>query len=188
LFLYSNIEKINYNPTERKDLLFVGGFKHQPNADAMRWFIKDIFPLILKNNPNIKLNIVGSNCPQDIINEANKISNISIYNYLSDDDLNYLYNKTKIIIAPLRYGTGVKGKIIEAIKNQIPVVTTSIGAEGINFNLLNIADDSTSFAQSILNLYNDNEKLIQISNSSYDFAIDNFSENYIDKLISDIES
>ena len=186
LFLYSDFEKINYIPSERKDVLFVGGFNHTPNADAMRWYIKDVLPLVLKDNPNIKLHIVGSNCPEDIIGMAS--DNVVIHGYVSDEELNDLYNKSKIVIAPLRYGAGVKGKIIEAMKNQIPVITTTIGAEGINSDLLTVADSEEDFAQAILDLYKDDAKLTYIAENSYNFVKDNLSENFIDKLLEYIDT
>ena len=186
LFLYSDFEKIKYVPQDRKDLLFVGGFNHTPNADAMRWFIKEIYPLVLKNNPTIKLNVVGSNCPQDILNMANE--NIIIHGYISDVDLQNLYNETKIVISPLRYGAGVKGKIIEAMKNQIPVITTDIGAEGINTDLLTVANTEKDFSNALLNLYDNHEKLIDISEKSYNFIKENFSEKFIIKLMEQIKS
>lgn len=186
LFLYSEIEKINYNPRERKDLLFVGGFNHTPNVDAMKWFIKDIFPTVLKTEPNIKLHIVGPNCPKDIIDLKNE--NIILHGYVSDDVLLNTYSQTKIVISPLRYGAGVKGKIIEAIKNQIPVITTDIGAEGINSDLLTIANSEESFAKAILDLYNADERLTQISKESYYYIKENFSEKFINKLMKFIDN
>lgn len=180
IFLYSNVDKMNYNPESRKNLLFVGGFKHTPNVDAMKWFINDIFPTVLKSNPDIKLNIVGADFPQDIIYN-NK--NIIVHGFLSDKDLQHLYNQTKLVISPLRYGAGIKGKIIEAMKNQIPVITTDIGAEGITSNSLIVANTEEEFANKILKLYTNNEELEKISNDYYYYIKEHFSEKFMDKLI-----
>lgn len=188
LFLYSEFDKIEYIPQNRQDLLFVGGFGHTPNKDAMIWFLQEIFPLILAKNSKIKLNIVGSDCPQEIRDIAKNNDNVTIHGYLSDKALDKLYEHTRIVISPLRYGAGVKGKIIEAMKKQIPVVTTSIGAEGINSDLLTVADNAIDFAKELLSLYDDNVKLTQISNDSFDFIKNNFSENFVTKLMKYVDN
>jgi len=109
----------------RKDILFVGGFNHPPNADAVQWFASEIMPLL----PEIKLIVVGSN-PPDSIN-ALASSNIEIKGFVSDEELNHLYATSKIAVMPLRFGAGVKGKTIEAMHNLIPCVSTSFGIEGL---------------------------------------------------------
>lgn len=158
---------------EKKDLLFVGGFNHLPNVDAVLWFCKEILPEICKENNKIKLIIVGSNVSEEITQLASK--NIIIKGYVSEEELVNLYLNCKIVIAPLRFGAGVKGKIIEAIYYRCAVVTTSIGVEGLDnsMGIITVADDSLNIAKSILSLYNNNEKLKQIFNDSPEF-IDNY--------------
>ncbi len=114
---------------QRAGLLFVGGFSHQPNLDAVLWFARKIFPLVRKVLPDIKWNIVGRDPPPEVRNLAG--SGIIVEGAVSEHRLETLYQTTKVVIAPLRFGAGVKGKVVEAMCRSIPVVTTPVGAEGI---------------------------------------------------------
>ena len=162
-------------PNEKEDLLFVGGFNHLPNVDAMIWFCKMIFPQVLEVNSQIKLFIVGSNVTKEIIQLSSP--NIIVMGHVSDADLLDLYRKCKIVIAPLRFGAGVKGKIIEAIYYRCAVVTTSIGVEGIDnsMGLITVNNDALKLADDIISLYNNTERLIKIYNDSPQFISKYFS-------------
>lgn len=174
LYLYKEPEKIHYKDS-RKDLLFVGSFRHTPNYDGVKWFIEEIFPLILSKNPEIKFNIVGANAPEDVLKYAS--DNIIFKGFVSDEELDELYKNTRIVVSPLRFGAGVKGKIIEAMMYQVPVVTTMIGIEGIDNEqrLIAVEDEVNKFAQKTVELYNNYEKLKQISEASLDYINQNFS-------------
>ena len=158
----SNVEK---DFSRRKDLIFVGNFKHRPNIDAILWFYREIYPYIIKKYPNIILHIVGS----PIFKEIKEIesTNIKLYGFLDDKDLKFLYQKCRIAIAPLRFGAGVKGKIIEAAYNQIPMITTSIGAEGLDKSIGSflVEDDALKMSKLICSIYNNYNKLKEISDS-----------------------
>ena len=155
-----NIEKNFFN---RKDLIFVGGFGHSPNKDAILWFSKEIFPHVLEKFPEMILHIVGSKMPLKVKKLCSK--NIMVYGYMTDEDLKSLYQKCRIAIAPLRFGAGVKGKIVEAAYNQIPIITTSIGVEGLDnsFGAILVENNPLKMAQLICSIYNDFEKLKKIS-------------------------
>ena len=130
LFFYDILPKdIVKDFSKRENILFVGGFIHSPNVDAVLWFANYIFPKVLEKFPDIIWFIVGNNPTLKIKKLAS--NNIQILGGLSDDNLKNLYQKSRISIAPLRFGAGIKGKIIEAMYNQIPIVTTSIGGEGL---------------------------------------------------------
>lgn len=167
-------ENYSYIPNERDGLLFVGGFSHIPNIDAVKWFVNNIYPLI-NTKKDITVYIVGSNAPEEI--KQLDGNGIVVKGFLSDAELKEIYNKCKIAIVPLRYGAGVKGKVIEAIYNGIPIVTTSVGAEGILGvdNIVKIADEPDTFANAVLDLYLDDDKLIQMAGNTQDFIKDNFS-------------
>lgn len=136
------------------DLLFVGNFSHLPNVDGIQYFCKEIFPLILRKLPNIKLNIVGSSPSNAIRVLANE--NVVVTGYV--EDLSCYLRKARVSISPLRYGSGMKGKIGEALSWGLPVITTSIGAEGMGLrdgqDVL-IADEPMLFADKVVSLYND---------------------------------
>ena len=145
-------------------MLFVGGFSHKPNVDAIKWFDASILPRIKARNPNIKLNVVGSNATEEIINICSK-ENYNFYGYISDEKLNELYNKSRIVIAPIRYGAGVKGKIIEAMNKNCAIITTDCGAEGIKNaeKFLKIENTAQEFAYAIIKLYDDFDELEKLS-------------------------
>lgn len=142
---------------ERTDLLFVGGFAHKPNEDAVIFFIEEIFPLIKSLVPDIAIDIVGPN-PSDRVTACNS-KNVRILGFVPDVEP-YLRN-ARVCVAPLRYGgAGTKGKVGEALSHNLPVVTTSIGAEG--FGLTDgvdarIADDPLSFANAVHQVYSNKE-------------------------------
>ena len=137
-----------------KDLIFVGS-SHGPNKTGLLWFIKNVFPLVVKKIPDIKLHIVGSTIADEIKRKAN--NNIKITGFLTDEELQEMYMKTKITIVPLLYGAGIKGKVVNSLFMSTPVVTTSIGAEGIETKYGNIYvhDNPKDFAEQVIKLYTD---------------------------------
>lgn len=141
---------------ERSGLMFIGGFKHQPNIDGIIWFIEKIFPTIKKQIPDMHLDIVGSYPPASIVSQASAC--ISVTGYI--EDVSPYFEKARIFVGPLRFGAGVKGKIGQSMAYRLPVVTTSIGAEGMHLEdgiSAMIADDEGSFAQKVIQLYHDQE-------------------------------
>ena len=176
----TNVEK---KFAKRKDLLFVGNFEHSPNLDAILWFSKEIYPEIIKSFPDMILHLVSSNIPQIIKDLESK--NIKIEGFLSDEDLKLMYQNCRLAIAPLRFGAGVKGKIIEAAFYQIPMVTTSIGGEGIDNSTgaFIIEDNPKKMAELICQLYTDYSKLKQMSDSGMVLIQTCFSKNRAKEII-----
>jgi O-antigen biosynthesis protein len=166
----------NYDPGNRSDLLFVGGFTHQPNIDAVKWFCESIFPLVLKQFPEMKFTVVGSNPPEEIRNFASE--NVIIKGFVSDEELVELYRKTRIVVAPLRYGAGIKGKIIEALHLGVPVATTICGAEGLlgaeDFCVC-VAEKVNEMAEALIAAYTDDKKLLTLSQASQIYIVENYS-------------
>jgi GT2 family glycosyltransferase len=139
----------------RRGLLFVGGFMHTPNMDAVHWFVEDIYPLIRAKLPEVEFIVVGSNPPAEIVRLAG--NGVVIAGRLSDEELKQQYRHCRLVVAPLRYGAGVKGKIVEAMRYGVPTVTTSIGAEGIGDaqTALFVADEASVFAEQVIKAYTD---------------------------------
>ncbi|MEP4487253.1 MAG: glycosyltransferase [Halioglobus sp.] len=129
LYALPPMEIREYLPEQRAGILFVGGFNHPPNVDAVSWFVEQVMPLVAAQNPSVVLHVVGSN-PTDAVTELQQ-QNVKVYGYLSDEELDALYRKVQLAVVPLRYGAGVKGKVIEAIQQHVPLLTTAVGAEGI---------------------------------------------------------
>ena len=108
LYIFEEDGTEDYDPEERKDLLFVGGFNHTPNVDAVKWFIQQVFPQVTASLPDIKLHVVGSNMPGDINDLGG--GNVIMHGFLEDEQLDALYSSIRLSVVPLRYGAGVKGK------------------------------------------------------------------------------
>ena len=188
LYIYDHIEQKEYKFTERKDILFVGGFNHKPNNDAVMWFCKEIFPLVISRYPDLKFYIIGSN-PTDEVKNLNS-QNIIVKGFVTDDELISFYNKCRLVVVPLRYGAGVKGKIVEALYNQIPIITTSIGAEGLagSEEALTIADTAIEFSEKLIEMYNNSDRLKIICQKSYEYISCNFMrKNALEIVLQDIE-
>ena len=175
-----------YDAASRKDLMFIGGFNHHPNADAVLWFVREAFPKVLKAIPNVKLHIVGSNAPEEILRLANK--NIIVDGFVSDERLEELYASCRVSVSPLRYGAGIKGKVIEALYHNVPVVTTSIGAEGIADaeSVMMIADSAEDYADAVIRLYTSDELLKKYSEKSCAYVNQYYSPQCVKDAIRDV--
>ncbi len=136
-------------------MLFVGGFNHPPNLDAMLWFIDEVLPLVHLSHPDLSLHIVGSNMPEKLLRRAS--DSIVIHGFVSESELVQLYAEAKLAVVPLRYGAGVKGKVIEALQYGVPLVTTSIGAEGLPEpeRVMWVADEPQAIADAIGDVVDD---------------------------------
>ena len=138
--------------SERAGLAFVANFNHIPNADGLRWFLDEVFPLVLEEEPTMQLRIAGSPTPLWLQNRVD--ANTDVLGWVSD--LTSLYDSARIAVAPLRFGAGVKGKVGEAWSLGVPTVLTSIASEGmqaISGHNCIVADTPQSFADSLLELH-----------------------------------
>ncbi len=176
------MKTIRYEAARRKDLLFIGGFSHAPNLDAVSWFLEEIFPRVLESIPDIRLHIVGSNPPPALSRLASE--HVEILGMVSETKLGEIYASVKLSVIPLRYGAGVKGKVVEALFNKVPVLTTAIGAEGIDHNgALSLADSAEEFAESLIALYNDHARLEELSGMSENLIRKNFSHEAVKQVL-----
>jgi GT2 family glycosyltransferase/2-polyprenyl-3-methyl-5-hydroxy-6-metoxy-1,4-benzoquinol methylase len=173
--------------SERKDVLFVGGFTHGPNADGVLWFVKEVWPHIKQNISGGKFIIVGSNVTPEIM--ALAADDIQIIGFLSETELQKLYKKVKLVVIPLRYGAGVKGKTVEAMYNGIPLVSTDFGLEGLpgaphSLTPRNKADD---FASEVVRLYNAPENELEgLSKMETGYIHDHFYFEVVKKELNEI--
>lgn len=174
----------NKNPVsfeDRKDLLFIGGFDHKPNVDAVHYLSNEIMPLLWKSEPAISISIIGSNPPESILKlNSDKFKIVGFAKEVSPYFLN-----SRIFLAPLRYGAGIKGKIGQSLEFGLPLVTTSIGAEGFDFkenrNII-VGNTSQEIVENILLLYKNKEVWEKISSDSKK-VIEPFSINTIENKI-----
>jgi O-antigen biosynthesis protein len=178
LFLFDDVQMdqaISPDFADRNGLLFVGGFMHTPNVDGVRWFVEEVLPLVRKRLPDLVFSVVGSNPPREVSRLA--CDYIRIKGRVSDDELLQLYRQTRVVVAPLRFGAGVKGKIVEAMYHHVPTVMTSVGAEGIGSNnrLPLVADGATSFAQAVIQAYTNAQSWHEAQAASREIIRANFS-------------
>lgn len=171
-------------PEERSGLLFIGHLGHRPNSDAVNYFMREIYPLIKQHLPSVTFHIVGSSASPEI--EAYKSTTVKVMGYVPD--INPLLKSARVFVAPLRFGAGVNGKIGEALSYGVPVVTTSIGAEGVGLtsgeNAM-IADDPQSFANAVLRVYRDMELWRRLSESGYRHIENHFTPQIVGQKIED---
>ncbi len=184
IHLATNNFGLNYN--QRKDLLFIGGFHHEPNIDAVIWLKNEIMPIVWENNPTIKVNIIGSNAPKAILDLAS--DKFIIHGFVQD--VSPLFEQSLIFICPLRFGAGVKGKIGQALEYNLPLVTTSIGAEGMhlknNFHCI-IEDSPMGLAEAILELSSNKTKWSFFQQNSAN-ALLPFSLINVNHILKEIET
>ncbi len=167
---------------KRNGLLFVGGFAHPPNADAVLWFARDVYPLIRQQMEAVgqvppEFYVVGSKVTDEIKALEQPGNGIIIKGFVSEEELTELYASCKIVVVPLRYGAGVKGKVVEAIYNGAPIVTTSVGAEGIPQvdKVLRIQDEPEEFASAVTELYQDDEACRELCRKTQQYIRQYFS-------------
>ena len=138
--------------SEREHLLFIGNLAHRPNEDAVLFFMREIYPLVLKTLPNVRLDIIGDYASTAV--SAYDSEQVRILGYVPDVEP-YLLER-RVFIAPLRFGAGIKGKVGESMAHGVPVVTTTIGAEGFGLTHgldVMIGDEPQAFADAIQQLY-----------------------------------
>jgi GT2 family glycosyltransferase/glycosyltransferase involved in cell wall biosynthesis len=138
----------------RRGLLFVGGFQHPPNVDAMRWYAQDVLPHVRRLLPGVKTYVIGSRMTASV--EALASDDLVVLGYVPDIEP-YLAS-CRISISPLRYGAGVKGKINTAMSYGMPVVATTPSIEGMHLrdgeDVL-VADEPQAFAAAVARLHED---------------------------------
>lgn len=176
LNIYADVPDTDYDISARKDLFFIGGFTHQPNLDGALWAVKDIMPAVWEKRPEIRLHIVGSNTPEEILQLAGE--RILVHGQMSNEELDRLLKHSRMELVSLRYGGGVKGKVIEAMKSGLPVVTTSVGTQGLagTEDFLLMGETAEELAEQIIRHYDDEKLLREISRKETAYVRENFSE------------
>jgi glycosyltransferase involved in cell wall biosynthesis len=160
--------------SDRKDILFVGGFEHRPNVDAMIYFVCDIWPLIKKYLPEIVFYIVGSKPPEEILSLA--ADDIIVTGYVPD--LSPYFHGCRLSVAPLRYGAGLKGKVATSLSYGLPCVATSLAVEGSILETgadILVADMPEAFALAVQRLYRNEDLWNALSERGLTFMKAHFS-------------
>jgi glycosyltransferase involved in cell wall biosynthesis len=143
--------------------------------------VKKVLPTIRLTLPEIELTIAGSNPTPEILLLKEVYEGIKVTGHITDQELARLYESARISVAPLRFGAGVKGKVLESLMKGLPMVTTSIGIQGLENPscILLHADDAKLFAEKVINLYQDPLAWKQQRESGLDF----FRKNYTEEVV-----
>lgn len=172
---------------DRDGIVFIGGFQHPPNIDAVKFMAGEIMPLLRELVPGIKFHVIGSKPTQEIRSLA--CDDIIIHGFVKD--LSKELARRRVSVAPLRYGAGIKGKIGTAMAVGLPVVATSIAAEGMSLetgkNIL-VADNAGAFAEAVAALYSDESLWDKVSKNSVQFAEKEWGAEAAFEIFSDILS
>ena len=154
---------------QRSNILFVGAYNHYPNIDAAVFLANEIMPLLRASGLGINLILAGSN-PTDLIRSLST-NDIKVVGYI--ERLGPLLNQSRLMVAPLRFGAGIKGKVGSAMLAGLPVVASSLAAEGMgvvsNEHLI-IADNAQETAEAIITLYSDEKLWGTLRRNAYEFA------------------
>ena len=161
-------------PNPAATVMFVGGYRHRPNVDGALWFVREILPLVQRQIPEIRTILAGSFPPAAITRLAS--SNVLVTGYIADPVLEWLYRSANAAILPLRFGGGVKGKLIEALRFAVPVVTTRWGAQGLPEpqECVALADSPAEFAERLIETITQPEAARERARNGLDFIEQEF--------------
>jgi len=143
---------------EPRTLLFLGSWRHDPNRVAVDWFMRNVMPLIVAQEPAVKLTIVGSDPPAAHL-YADYAAHMEMLGFV--EDVRDPLARYALFVCPILSGSGVRVKLLEAFAAGIPVVSTCVGAEGLaakDGEFCALADDPAAFAQRVVELLRDSEK------------------------------
>jgi len=160
----------------RRDIFFLGGFAHKPNIDAACWFAKEIWPMIHAQIPAAIFHIVGSEAPTEILDLGTQ-PGIVVDGFV--EDLEPLLSSMRLGVAPLRFGSGIKGKVAMTMGAGIPCVCTSIAAEGMGMVdgiHTRVADDPVVFAEAVINLYTNASRWESLASHGKQLVLDQFGQ------------
>ena len=169
----------------RTAIIFIGGFQHRPNVDAVLYFAREIFPLVRARLPDVVFQVIGPDAPPEIL----ELDSPSIHILGHVSDVRPLFHQARVSVAPLRFGAGVKGKVNQSMALGVPTVLTSTAAEGMylvnEWNAM-IADLPGQFADAVVRLWSSRKLWQKISTNGRQNLRDHFSVQAAAKPIDDM--
>lgn len=166
----------------RRGLAFIGGYGHPPNADAVDWFLADIWPGLRQADRAAEFNIVGSKMPERFKTIA--LPGVRPVGFVAD--LDRFLDELLVTVAPLRYGAGLKGKVLSSLARGVPCVMSTVAAEGMSLPTdlkALVTDDPRIFAGLVAELLQDKALWIRLAGQSRDYISQHFSSDEIDRLL-----
>ena len=171
----------------RNGLLFVGGYEHTPNIDAVVWFVEEILPILEQEIGPVRVTLAGSKPTERVL--ALQSPNVTVPGWI--EDLTDLYHQSRVAIAPLRFGAGVKGKIGEALAFGVPTVSTSVGVDGMGLRTgtdILVGNSPWDFAREVGRIYRDRDLWTAVRTAGLSTVHENFgwghSRRQIENLVS----
>ncbi len=160
----------------RDALIFVGGYNHAPNVDAAVWLVRDIMPLVWAALPDVPLLLVGNAPPLAVLDLAGR--RVTVTGFVPD--VAPLYARSRLSVSPLRYGAGVKGKIVASLQEGVPVITTPVGNEGLG--LIHgteawVAETAADLAAGVIALYREPARCATMAQAAQAVLRRDFSED-----------
>jgi glycosyltransferase involved in cell wall biosynthesis len=166
----------------RRGLAFIGGFGHAPNQDAARWLIGEIMPLVRKQSPDIECLLVGSEMPEALL----RLCGNGVVAVGHVDDLAEIFERVRLTVAPLSFGAGIKGKVIESLAAGLPCACTPIAAEGLDLpeHLRDCVGENAAAIAAIIRRLHDQKKANEsCRKAALDYVAANFSAAQVDELL-----
>jgi glycosyltransferase involved in cell wall biosynthesis len=164
--------------------LFVGGFEHPPNIDAAIYLVREIMPRVWRRRADVSLTIVGGSAPREV--EELAASRVDITGWVAD--LQPFLDTARAMVVPVRFGAGIKGKITQGLAAGLPVVTTTVGAEGLDGedgqNML-VADDPEALAERVLRVIEDDMLWQSLSVAGQELVASRCSLELLDERLSE---
>ncbi|MBF0099628.1 MAG: glycosyltransferase [Desulfobacterales bacterium] len=177
--IHTRIPKLErYDFDDSEGLVFIGNYNHPPNEDAVYAFIDQVFPHVLKKHPNTRLYLIGSHMKDRM--KALHSDRIHVIGWVQEVEPEFA--RRKVFISYLRYGSGMKGKIGQAMSAGLPVVTTSMGAEGMGLEheqTALVADEPLQFADAVCRLLEDKQLWNRLSKQGRAFIDENYGYNAV---------
>ena len=165
--------------TQRSGVAFIGSYGHAPNLDAARWLIDEIMPAVRKRNPAIECFLVGSDMPQPL----RRLCKDGVVAIGHVKNLAEIFDRVRLTVAPLTYGAGVKGKVIDSLSAGLPCVCTPVAAEGLDFPeplRACIADDAEGLATLVCKLHDDEALNHATAQAGIEYVTKAFSKERLD--------
>jgi glycosyltransferase involved in cell wall biosynthesis len=169
---------------DRENFMMIGNFRHPPNTDGIWWFLSEVWPLIRKELPTVEVSIYGAYPPREMMKLTDPKSGFYVRGPIENQF--EALSTTRVNLAPLRFGAGIKGKITDGWWTGTPVVTTPIGAEGMCESLPwggEIGMDAVDFAKKAVTLYTDEISWQKAQNNSLQLIRELYSQELQSKSL-----
>ncbi|ODR80565.1 hypothetical protein BG842_03835 [Haladaptatus sp. W1] len=176
-------KRTDANDDESQSIVFLGKMDYFPNEDAATFFANKVFPKIRKQCPDAVFEIVGMN-PTEEVQSLGERSGIRVTGFV-EEPMEYL-NQASVVVAPMRFGAGVQNKILEAMALSKPVITTSLGLEGIDATDsvdIKVADDPGGLAEKTVELLNNRQQRTAIGNEARRCIVENYRWDVVERTL-----